>query len=191
MNAVPTDLPDPKLSWSAGDVKVVNNGHTIVVNAAKGSTTSVGDATFPLVQMHFHAPSEHTIDGKSFPVEVHFVHITAEKKIAVIGVMITEGAKDNAAWAPYVAALSATKGNDITTKIDWTALLPADHTTFRYTGSLTTPPCTEGVSWMLMSNPVELSAAQIAAFVKAYDHNNRPVQPLNGRTIQLDNTPGK
>ena len=106
--------------------------------------------------------------------------------LSVVGVMISEGAKENAAWAPYVDSLTTVKGTDQMATIDWAAMLPADKLTYRYEGSLTTPPCTEGVHWFLMTAPVELSTAQIAKITAAYDGNFRPVQPLNGREVDVD-----
>ena len=121
-------------------------------------------------------------NGEQFPAEVHFVHKTAEGELAVLGVMITEGA-ENAAWAPFTGAMGTAKDAEAEIQLDWAAMLPTSKMTYRYTGSLTTPPCTEGVHWMLLETPVELSADQIAAMKAAYDGNFRPVQPLNGRKI--------
>lgn len=189
-NAVDADLADPVFDYATKSATVINNGHTIQANAADGNSMTVDGASTPLKQIHFHAPSEHTIDGKAAAAEVHFVHKTDDGVISVVGVMITEGTEANAAWQPYVDALSTGEGSETAVELDWSAMLPANHTTFRYTGSLTTPPCTEGVNWFLMTEPVSLSADQIAAFTAAYEGNNRPVQPLNGRKIQLDTTNG-
>lgn len=189
--ATGVDLPNPVINYSAGDAVVVNNGHTIQLKSADGNTIAVDGVSAPLKQIHFHTPSEHTINGKTFPAEVHFVHITDAGVITVLGVMITEGAADNAAWAPYVASLGTVKGTDGAAKVDWAAMLPSNLATYRYAGSLTTPPCTEGVNWLLLETPVELSAAQIQAFEKAYTGNARPVQPLNGRTVQEDTSSDK
>ena len=136
--------------------------------------------------MHFHAPSEHTIEGVQYAAEMHFVHKASDGALTVVGVMIAEGAADNAAWAPYVDALTTVKGTDGSASIDWAAMLPAEQLTYRYEGSLTTPPCTEGVHWFLMTQPVELSAAQIAKITAAYTGNFRPIQALNGREVQVD-----
>lgn len=189
--ATGADLANPVIAYAAGDATVINNGHTVQLKAAAGSTLTVDGKAAPLAQIHFHAPSEHTIDGKAFPAEVHFVHITEAGEITVLGVMIAEGAADNAAWAPYVSVLGTAQGAEATTNIDWAALLPSNLATYRYSGSLTTPPCTEGVNWLLLETPVELSAAQIQAFEAAYSENARPVQPLNGRTVQMDTTSDK
>lgn len=188
--AVEVDLADPVFDYAALAATVVNNGHTIQANASEGNTVTVDGAVSPLKQIHFHAPSEHTIDGVSAAAEVHFVHKTDDDVITVVGVMIVEGTEANAAWQPYVDALTTAEGAETAVELDWAAMLPGARTTFRYTGSLTTPPCTEGVNWLLMSEPVALSADQIAAFVAAYEGNNRPVQPLNDRELELDATNG-
>lgn len=184
------DLADPVLNYTAGAATVINNGHTIQANAAEGNTMTVNGVEYPFLQIHFHASSEHTINGESFPAEVHFVHKTEDGKIAVLGVMIAEGAADNAAWAPFTDAMGTEEEAETPVELDWAAMLPTSKLSYRYAGSLTTPPCTEGVSWVLLDTPVELSAAQIAAMAAAYDDNHRPVQPLNGRTVELDSSEG-
>ena len=167
---------------------VVNNGHTVQVNYPGGSTLSVDGQTFSLLQYHFHSPSEHTLDGKHFPMEMHLVHKSADGKLAVIGAFVAEGAA-NAAFEPVWANLPKEKGVEVHlehVEVDVDALLPEDRTTFRYDGSLTTPPCSEGVKWFVLANPVALSSKQIAAFRAVVQDNNRPTQPLNGRKIVTD-----
>ena len=180
------DLPNPEFTYAAGAATIVNNGHTIQAVAADGNTLTVAGVVSTLLQMHFHAPSEHTITGKQFAAEMHFVHKAADGALSVVGVMISEGTADNAAWAPYVDSLTTVKGTDGSATIDWAAMLPAEKLTYRYEGSLTTPPCTEGVHWFLMTTPVALSKAQIAKITAAYDGNFRPVQALNGREVDVD-----
>jgi len=170
----------------------INNGHTIQVNYSEGDTLTVGGRPYQLVQYHFHAPSEHTVDGKQFPMEMHLVHTNADGQLAVIGVLIVEGAR-NAAFDPIWANLPLTKGveNHLEhVKVDVDALLPEAHTTYRYDGSLTTPPCSEGVKWFVMTTPIALSKAQIGAFTALFHGNNRPVQPLNGRPVLADEVGG-
>ena len=183
-------LADPTFNYSAGTATVVNNGHTIQANAPEGNTVTVDGVSSPLKQIHFHAPSEHTIDGTTYAAEVHFVHKTDAGEITVVGVLIEEGPTANAAWQPYIDAMGVAKGAEQAAEIDWAAMLPTSKMTYRYTGSLTTPPCSEGVHWMLMETPVQLSAGQIAAIVAAYEGNARPVQSLNGRTVQMDSSEG-
>ena len=170
----------------------VNNGHTIQVNYSEGDTLTVGGSAYQLVQYHFHAPSEHSVNGKQFPMEMHLVHTNADGQLAVIGVLMVEGAH-NAAFDPIWANLPVTKGveNHLEhVKVDVDALLPTARTTYRYDGSLTTPPCSEGVKWFVMTTPIALSKAQIGAFTALFHGNNRPVQPLNGRPVLTDEVGG-
>ncbi|MFM6965896.1 MAG: carbonic anhydrase family protein, partial [Rhodoluna sp.] len=141
---------------------------------------------------HFHAPSEHEINGMHYPVEVHFVNKTADGKLAVVGVFVKRGA-ENKAWKPFIdSMLTATaSAEDTKIELDWSAMLPANKTTLRYSGSLTTPPCTEGVKWNIFTSPIEMSAAQINTFTEAYSGNNRPVQDTKGRVVLVDSTPKK
>ena len=166
----------------------INNGHTIQVNYSDGDTLTVGDATYELVQFHFHSPSEHTVAGKHFPMEMHFVHKSASGGLAVIGVLIEEGAR-NAAFDPVLSNLPKEKGVESHfehVKVNVDDLLPKTRTSYRYDGSLTTPPCWEGVKWLVMTTPVQLSSEQIGAFTALLKGNNRPVQPLNGRVVATD-----
>ena len=133
--------------------------------------------------MHFHAPSEHAINGQKFAIEAHFEHKNSDGKLAVVGVMINEGSADNAAWEPFVQSLGTVKGTDGPATLDWGQLLPTSTLTYQYAGSLTTPPCSEGVHWVLMQTPVQLSARQIAVFMAAYNGNNRPIQPVGNREV--------
>ena len=182
----PTALADPELAYEEGTADVENTGHTIQANAAPGSALRVGGEEYPLAQVHFHAPSEHTIDGVHSPIEAHFVHKTEDDRLAVVGVLLDTGESPNDAWQPFVGALTVEVDQSAEAELDWRTMLPADASTIRYRGSLTTPPCTEGVRWLLLQQPVALSAEQIAAFETAYSGNNRPVQPLNDRPVQAD-----
>jgi carbonic anhydrase len=174
----------------------INNGHTIQVNYTQGDTLTLGTEAYQLAQYHFHAPSEHTVNGKHFPMEMHMVHTAPGGKLAVIGIMINSG-KHNAAFDPIWSNLPKQKGAEShlpAVKVDVDALLPRARTTYRYDGSLTTPPCSESVKWLMMTTPIELSASQIGQFTALVKNNNRPVQPLNGRPIVTDavgNTGGR
>ncbi len=190
-------LPELRAAFRPVDLKIVhhehradaiNNGHTIQVNYPEGDTLAVGDTKYALVQYHFHSPSEHTVGGKHSPMEMHLVHKSASGSLAVIGVLIEEGAH-NAAFDPVWSNLPNAKGVESHfehVKVDVDDLLPKTLTTWRYDGSLTTPPCSEGVKWLVMTTPIQLSPAQIAAFTALVKDNNRPVQPLNGRAIATD-----
>jgi carbonic anhydrase len=170
---------------------VVNTGHSIQVNYTEGDELTVGNERFELLQYHFHAPSEHTIGGKPYPMEMHMVHKSGDGKLAVVGVLIEEG-PHNAAFEPVWANLPKARG--VTSHlehvpVDVNTLLPSRKTTYRYDGSLTTPPCTEGVTWIVMTTPIQLSATQLGRFRAVLSGNNRPVQPLNGRVIGTDHLP--
>jgi len=192
------DLPNLVFAYKSSTLSETNNGHTIQMTYDSGSTLGrVGSTvTLTLAQFHFHAPSEHTIDGASFPMEIHLVHVDAAgKPAAVVGVFIKAG-HENAALAKAFQALPAHSGDKVApagVMIDAHALLPADKTFFTYAGSLTTPPCTEGITWYVFKTPVEMSPAQVAAFTKLehLNHTNRPIQSLGGRIVTIDSTPGK
>jgi carbonic anhydrase len=189
--------PEARLPLAPAELRIVhhehladgiNNGHTIQVNYAGADALALGDASFPLAQYHFHAPSEHAVDGSHFPMEMHLVHKAADGALAVVAVFIREGGH-NKAFDPIWSNLPAQKGVEThypAVKVDVDALLPAARTTYRYDGSLTTPPCSEGVKWLVMSTPIELSREQIGAFTDLISGNNRPLQPLNGRVVLTD-----
>jgi carbonic anhydrase len=167
--------------------EAVNTGNTIQVNEPAADTLTIGDLTYQLVQYHFHNPSEHTIGGRHFPLEMHMVHIAPNGRLAVIAVLVAEGTQ-NSAFDPLLSNLPKEKGAETTypSTVDVGALLPAVRSSYRYEGSLTMPPCSEGVKWIVMSTPVQMSADQISAFMQVITRNNRPVQPLNGRPIVSD-----
>ena len=173
----------------AGAASVINNGHTIQVNAKTGETLTAGDKTYALLQFHFHAPSEHTVDGEHFPMEMHFVHQADDGALAVVGVFVEEGAA-NAGIALLWERLSELSDTavpvEIPTNFDGHVFPNVGTGFYHYGGSLTTPPCSEGVKWYVRKSPTQFSAGQIAAFTAIYDHNNRPVQPLNDRTLYQD-----
>ena len=158
----------------------------LTVDYESGPVTIADGTTFELAQMHFHTPSEHTIGGEFAEAEAHFVHRSAEGEWAVIGVMLIAGDEPNASWGAYTDAAAGGEGVVVDATLDWPALLPADLTTLRYSGSLTTPPCTEGVRWMVMDEPVALATDRLAALAAAHEGNHRPVQPLNGREVLAD-----
>jgi len=169
---------------------VRNNGHTVVANYAAGSYIEVDGERYVVDSLHYHTPSEHIVDGQPpFDAELHIVHKKGND-LAVIGILLKEGA-ENPAYQPLLDNLPGEEGTAVNTGVTINAadLLPAEQTTYRYSGSLTTPPCTEGVSWFVMTTPVELSAAQLADFQTVFTGNARPVQPLNERELVEDTTP--
>ena len=168
---------------------IYNNSHTIQVNAAQGSHIVYNGLTYDLLQFHFHAPSEHTIDGEAAPMEIHFVHIDRNSgALAVVGVMLTEGESENEDYAAVFDHMPAEVGEPqaMSMPLALDALLPEVRTFFTYQGSLTTPPCSEIVRWLLLDTPVELSAAQIDTFTAIYDGIARPTQPLGKRNLLRD-----
>lgn len=184
-NAKKSDLPALHFEYAKTGAEVVNNGHTVQVNLANGGALDLDGVPYKLVQFHFHTPSEEMINGKSFSMVAHLVHQNAEGKLAVVAVLLTEG-KDNTALDAVFENLPQSEGAKQSLGADFNAvdMLPVEHGYFRYVGSLTTPPCSEGVRWMVMKQPIEVSKGQIAAFRKLYKENARPVQPLNDRDIE-------
>ena len=179
-----SQLPALKLNWGKSADTIVNNGHTIQLNFSEGSTLTLGDTKYKLLQVHFHRPSEHMIGGKNFPMEAHFVHRNEAGGLAVVGVLMTEG-RQNPAFSKIVKIMPASEGPAVKADagIDPHAMLPAQLSYYRYPGSLTTPPCSEVVEWLLLTTPIQVSAADVAAFAKLYPMNARPVQKDNRRYV--------
>jgi carbonic anhydrase len=172
-------------NYKAGAGEVVNNGHTIQVNLADAGSVTLPAGNYQLLQFHFHTPSEEKVNGKNFPMVAHLVHKSAAGNLGVVAVMFKEG-KENAALASVFESMPAKEGgkSELKAKLNAADFLPADKAYYAFKGSLTTPPCSEGVAWQVMKQPVEVSKAQIGAFRKLFKMNARPVQPLNGRKVQ-------
>jgi carbonic anhydrase len=171
---------------SAGGTQILNNGHTIQVNYEPGSTITIDGTDFELKQFHFHTPSENTENGKHYPMEAHFVHADKDGNLAVVALMYKES-KENHELAKAFDHMP-TEGNsekvDLPSGVSAKDLLPKNLDYYRFTGSLTTPPCSEGVRWLVLKNPSHASAKQVEEFTHVMHHpNNRPVQPLNARVI--------
>ena len=171
----------------ASTTHAVNNGHTVQFNCDAGSEITVGGETYKLLQYHFHTHSEHVVNGVAYPMEVHFVHKNeATGKLAVIGVFFKEGA-ENHFLQPFIDHLPAVKDakyDDDNLSFTVSDCLPSNRSYFTYGGSLTTPPCSEIVTWLVMENPVEASHEQIEAFHQIEHDNARPVQELSGRALK-------
>ncbi|MEJ2200122.1 MAG: carbonic anhydrase family protein [Desulfuromonadaceae bacterium] len=182
---VDIDLPPINFSYGEVGVAVLNNGHTIQANYETGSSIEVEGSTYKLIQFHFHNPSENVINGQSFPIEAHLVHKSDDGKLAVVTVMFEEGAANpviDTVWRYMPAQANADKTSNETLNV--MAMLPESKDYYSFTGSLTTPPCTEGVKWMILKTPMTVSAEQILKFQRVLGMaNNRPLQPLNGRVI--------
>ena len=180
-------LSEIVFEYAPRPLSIQNNGHSIQVDYQAGSGIVLDGIGYGLVQFHFHHRSEHTVAGADFPLELHLVHADAAGALAVVGVFLAEGGA-NEALAPVWRQLPAEVGPAalVAGTVDANALLPERRTTWRYRGSLTTPPCSEGVSWLMMTEPVTVSREQIEAFRAIFPVNNRPVQPLNGRRLVTD-----
>ena len=165
-------------------LRILNNGNTIQVNADPGSACAVGGTRFELLQFHFHHPSEHLLAGKGFDLECHFVHRSGAGALAVTGVFIRPGTANTALRALF-DSMPAKEGPEVRfdNMIDIAAVLPKSGGYFRYMGSLTTPPCSEGLTWTVYKEPVEASAEQIQKFAALFPKNARPVQKINRRVL--------
>ena len=179
-------LPALGLNYKSVAMKVINNSHTIQVDQTGGGELSVAGKSYNLLQFHFHTGSEYTIDGKAYPLEVHLVHASDVGELAVVGVMFEEGAS-NTELTKIWANMPASKGENMVggETIDVRNLLPTSNKYYRFMGSLTTPPCSEGVNWHMMSEPITASADQIAAFKAIFPMNARPLQDENNRLVVL------
>ena len=184
-NFVEADLPALGFHYETQSTEILNNGHTVQVTFTPGSTLVVDGHPFELKQVHFHTPSENVIDGEPCGLEAHFVHTDAEGNLAVVAVMFDEGT-ENEVLAKLWAEMPEKAGDKhpLTDKIGGEALMPASRDYYRYAGSLTTPPCTEGVIWLVLKEELTVSKDQIARFADVMQHpNNRPVQPTNARVV--------
>ena len=168
------------LDYESAEGSLVDTGHLVQVNVEGGTMTIDGKA-FDLKQFHFHTPSEHTLDGQSYPAEAHLVHVAEDGELAVLGIVYEEG-EASEVLAPVWDDLEALSEADPMT-INVANLLPDSRVAYTYSGSLTTPPCSEDVRWHVMQQPLTLSAQQLAALTAIYDDTNRPVQPLNDREL--------
>src|SRR6266568_170428 len=189
----PVDLTNPlrvaalaglQVDYVSTKVRVTNNGHTFQVNADKGSSVKIEGKRFDLLQFHFHTPSEHTLDGKPFPLEMHLVHQAADKTLAVVGVLLNEGTTNTVLGRFWERLPKAPGEVDTGVSIEMKDLLPrGTDDYFTYSGSLTTPPCTESVRWVVLKQPLQMSKAQIATFRAVFPMNARPTMPLGARYL--------
>jgi carbonic anhydrase len=184
--AAPHHGPAVALSYETSPLRLVNNGHTVQVNYADGSTLTVDGKTYSLAQFHFHSPSEHTRDGEHAVMEAHLVHQADDGSLAVVGVFLKEGA-ENPMIARIWDHLPDAVNHEVhvpEVRVNVADLLPAELAYLNYDGSLTTPPCTEGVTWLVVDGSVEVSRAQADRFLALIHPNARPVQPLNDRAVR-------
>lgn len=190
------DVPAPTFSYSASRVDMVNTGHTVQFDYDAGSSVRIGGVSYRLAQFHFHTPSEHTVDGVSYPLELHLVHTDASDRPAVVvGILVKAGTHPLPALEPAFQHLPAHTDEHSRlpgVTVNAVNLLPAERSFFHYLGSLTTPPCTEGIQWYVLSTPIELPPERIDAYrVLAHlNPSNRPLQPRNARTVTLTRVAG-
>ena len=182
------NLSNIEFNYKDTPLKVSNNGHTIEGRYEPGSFIKIDGKRYELLQFHFHAPSEHTVDGKNYPMEAHLVHRSEDGQLAVVGIFLKEG-KINDLIETLWAYIPTQLGEKIVhgVSVNASVLPPDDKSYYNYIGSLTTPPCSEGVSWHVMKTPIEVSSGQIAKFTSIYSGNSRPVQPLNRRIVKVKN----
>lgn len=186
-DAVKAALPAIEFDYHASPLKIIDNGHTIQVNYAPGSSITVGGKRYDLVQFHFHKPSEEHVNGKAYPMVAHLVHRASDGTLAVVGVLLQQGS-NQATLAKVFDHLPSKTGQEVEVigeQVDINNLLPKNRAYYTYGGSLTTPPCSEGVTWFVLKHPSHISAVQLSQFAHRYAMNARPVQPLNGRTVQV------
>ena len=187
-DGIKVQLDAVQFDYKPSGFRVIDNGHTVQVNVAAGNSIEVMGRRYDLLQFHFHRPSEERINGRQFDMVAHLVHKDVEGRLAVVAVLLDRGSAQ-----PLVQTiwnnLPLEKGDEVAAKgaLDMNALLPADRSYFTYMGSLTTPPCSEGVLWMVMRNPVPISDEQIAIFTRLYPMNARPIQSASGRLIKESN----
>jgi carbonic anhydrase len=184
-------LPAIRFEYKSGPLKyLINNGYTIRVNyhddSSPGNFVIVGKTRYQLTQFHFHRPSEEYINGKPYDMEVHLMHQASGGRVAGVTVFLRAGGA-NATIQKLWDHMPSTLSQELAiagVEVNPAGLLPHDNGYFMYMGSLTAPPCTEGVTWFVLKTPVDISTEQLNAFAKLYPHDVRPLQPLNGRVVK-------
>ncbi len=180
----PMGNADLKFQFNPGPAQVSDTGNTIMVNVSPGNLTFIRGESFELKSVLFHSSSEHTLSGNSLPLEVQLIHQNTAGQIAIIAFFAIEGPRNtliDSIWSN----IPQTKGIEqvINSHINFSELLPSKYSHYHYMGSLTTPPCSEGVSWNILNTPITMSRDQILSFRQIYPHNNRPIQKLNNRKV--------
>jgi carbonic anhydrase len=173
------------VDWDPAPLNLQNNGKTVQANFQRGSYMTSGTRVFNLVQVHFHTPSEHTLDGETYPLVAHFVHATDEGELGVLGVLFERGDANPELQKLIEAARDAgAEARDVEgVEIDPNGMLPDELEVYRYMGSLTTPPCSESVHWHVVEDTVTASGRQIRALENLMGMNARPTLPLHGRLL--------
>jgi len=179
------NLPALNFDYKPSPLHIIDNGHTIMINYGPGSSISVGGKQYTLKQFHFHRPSEEKINGKSFEMTLHLVHADAEGKLAVVAVLLQEGGDNSLVRELWKDTPKEKDKEELfdQVQIDVSQLVPSDRGYYTFSGSLTTPPCSEDVTWFVLKHPMTISAAEIQQFSNLYRHDARPTQPLYNRTV--------
>ncbi|HEY8973391.1 MAG TPA: carbonic anhydrase family protein [Burkholderiaceae bacterium] len=185
---IAVDLEPIKFDYRPSAFSVIDNGHTVQVDVEPGNAITITGRRYELVQFHFHRPSEERVNGRQYDMVVHLVHKDSEGRLAVVAVLLDRGSAQAVVQAVW-NNLPLEKGDEVRagTRIDLAQLLPEDKRYYTYMGSLTTPPCSEGVLWMVMKQPVPISPEQVAIFARLYPMNARPIQQADGRLIKESN----
>lgn len=185
-DATPADLPAITFDYHDAPLKMVNNGHTIMVSYPAGSSMTVGGKRYELVQFHFHHPSEEKVAGKQYGMVAHLVHKDSDGHLAVVAVLLDVGKKSSqlldTLWTNAPTKAGTEKSVAVT--VNAAELLPAQRGYYTFPGSLTTPPCSEGVTWFVLKEPVAVSNVQVGKFARLYPNNARPIQQVAGRSVQ-------
>ena len=187
-DGIKVNLDPVQFDYKPSTFRVLDNGHTVQVNVGPGNSIDVAGRRYDLLQFHFHRPSEERINGRQFDMVAHLVHKDIDGRLAVVAVLLDRGSAH-----PLVQTvwnnLPLEKGDEVParTTLDLNALLPAERSYFTYMGSLTTPPCSEGVLWMVLKTPMPISNDQLAIFARLYPMNARPIQSASGRLIKESN----
>jgi carbonic anhydrase len=185
------DLPSISFDYRDSRFSIVDNGHTVQVNYLDGGSITILGQRYELVQFHFHRPSEEVVNGKRYDMVAHLVHKNSKGQLAVVAVLLTLG-EENRFIQTLWNHMPIEKNKAIeppVAKVDLAKFLPTNKAYFHYMGSLTTPPCTEGVAWYILQSPVEVSAGQVEVFSKMYANNARPTQRMNGRLVKASRAP--
>lgn len=182
---IQVDLEPIGFDYKPTSFNVINNGHTVQVNFGAGNRISLTGRTYELMQFHFHHPAEETIGGRGFPMVAHLVHKDAEGRLAIVALLVESGTSNAVVQTVWNnLPLEVNEPLVPMASLDASQLLPQRREYYTYMGSLTTPPCSEGVLWIVMKEPIRLSPQQIAIFARLYPMNARPVQATAGRLIK-------
>lgn len=191
VDIITEDIIDARLAsidyeYEPFPMRIVDNGHTIQVYGTEDSFINVEGKRYQFRQFHFHYPSEHTIDGKQYPMEMHLVHLEeGTSNLVVLGIFLEEAATSNEFLQKVLSEIPDEEGVEMTpeVQINLSDYIPPSQEYYTYIGSLTTPPCTVGVDWIIFSEPIEASREQLDSFANYYNSNARPVQALNNRRV--------